>query len=92
MALTNWQVVPSTDAAIVATESKDGKWGIATLSRMADNAWSNAANTCQHADPVIKSCKIGETIASINQVYVFSGTAENLDVKALPFVEKHTCK
>ncbi len=92
MALTNWQVVPSIDAAIVATGSKDGIWGIATLSRMADNAWSNAANTCQHADPVIESCKIGETITSINQIYVFSGPVEKLSVKAFPFVQNHTCE
>ncbi len=76
-----WESDKAIDVPIIATMSKDGQWGVATMSSQAPGVWSNPGISCQHADRAYPLCKAGETIDIVNQVVVFEGSPSQLSVE-----------
>jgi len=76
-----WESDKAIDLPIIATMSKDGQWGVATMSSLAPGVWSNPGISCQHADRAYPLCKAGETIEIVNQVVVFEGNPSQLGVE-----------
>jgi len=70
-AITTWQVIPLINTAVLATVSKDTRWGIATYSSDSDSVFTNATNTCHHADAAINSCPAGKTMMISNRILLF---------------------
>lgn len=68
-----WQVEKSLDKPAIATVSKDGKWGVATVSENAKNVMANPGISCQHSDPTIPLCKPGDTVEIKNEMIFFEG-------------------
>jgi len=77
-AITTWQVIPPIDTAIIATVSKDSNWGIATYSNDSENIFTNAVNTCHHADAAIDTCGAGDTATISNRVLLFEGDLSDI--------------
>jgi len=68
-----WQVEKSISKPAIATVSKNGKWGVAVVSKDAVNVMANPAISCQHSDPTVPLCKPGETAEIKNKMIFFEG-------------------
>jgi len=68
------------DEPLVATQSTDGKWTIATFSYDPGNVWVNPELTCQHADPRV-SLGRGETRSYELKTLVLRGSLERVLAK-----------
>lgn len=61
------------DEPMIATESDDGKWIVASFTRTTGNVWSNPELTCQHVDPET-SLAPGATAVLEVKILIFQGT------------------
>jgi hypothetical protein len=69
------------DEPLLATQSTDGQWTIATFSYDPGNLWVNPELTCQHADPRV-SLRRGETRSYELKTLILRGSLETVLAKA----------
>ena len=69
------------DEPLVATQSTDGQWTIATFSYDPGNVWVNPELTCQHADPRV-SLRRSETRSYEVKTLILRGSLETVLAKS----------
>ena len=75
--LTSYTKSRPVDLPFVATQSRNGKWLIATYAKGVGSVWTNPARTCQHADPLV-ALKAGETKSVELKTFVLRGGLNDL--------------
>ena len=78
MSVYRWRAPKPIDLPILAETSNDGRIVVATASKHAHTVWSNAYINCQHSDPAIDACDIGEAVSTFQRVYLYRGGLESL--------------
>jgi hypothetical protein len=65
------------DEPLIATVSSDGKWVVASFTKMTGNVWSNPELTCQHVDPEKTLPPRGKAVVEV-KILVLRGTLEDV--------------
>jgi hypothetical protein len=66
------------DEPMIATESSDGKWVVASFTRTVGNVWSNPELTCQHVDPTPALPAHGTAVVEVKMLILRGGLEDVL--------------